>query len=94
MTLEDDNRRYHEAAHAMQTAVKIDQERGSQDGSPKHLRVGINSAMVNHDAIATLLIDKGIITEEEYVAALAAAMEREVARYRERINLPEGIILG
>lgn len=94
MSEKDDLRRYREAAHAMQTAVAIDHERGSDDATPKHLRVGINAAMVNDDALIHILIEKGIITREEYLAALAAAMEREVARYREELGIPDGVALG
>lgn len=87
--------RYHQAAHAMQTAVAIDHARnGERDVTPKHTRVGINSAMVNAEAVATLLMDKGIFTLDEYHAALAAAMEREVARYRDELGLPDGWVLG
>lgn len=79
-----DNERYIAAAHAMQSGVKFDQEYGSSDGTSKHLRTGINSAMVNDAAIARLLIEKGLFTEEEYMKAVADEMEKEVARY-ERI---------
>jgi hypothetical protein len=91
---EQDLRRYTDAAHAMQTAVAIDHARGNPDGSPKHLRVGVNAAMVDHAALATLLMDKGLITLDEYEAALAAAMEREVARYRDHLGIPDGVALG
>lgn len=74
--------RYTAAAHAMQTGVKFDQEAGSTDGTPKHLRTGINSAMVNNAAVARLLIAKGIFTEVEYFEAIADEMEKEVERYR------------
>lgn len=80
-----DKARYENAAHAMQSGVKFDQELGSGDGTPKHLRTGINSCMVNDDAIARLLIAKGIITMDEYEAAVADAMEREVERYKVRL---------
>lgn len=73
--------RYERAAHAMQTGVKMDQETGSDDGTPKHLRTGINSALVDVSAMAGLLLKKGIFTEEEYFEAIAYAMEKEVARY-------------
>ena len=47
----------------------------------KHLRVGVNSAMVDSAGLATLLIEKGIITGDEYEKALADAMEHERERY-------------
>lgn len=74
-----DKERYMEAAHAVQTGVMYDQE--ATPDSFKHLRTGVNSAMVNSAAIASLLIARGVFTKEEYVASLADEMEREQARY-------------
>lgn len=78
--------RYLAALHAMQTGVAIEQARGSRDGEPKHLRVGINSAKVEIGALAALLIEKGLFTRDEYTAAVADAMETEVAAYEQRIQ--------
>lgn len=73
--------RYHAAMHGMQTGVAVDQSNGSTDGTPKHLRVGINSALVDSAALATLLMAKGLFTIDEYHAALADAAEAERDRY-------------
>lgn len=73
--------RYLQAAHAMQTGVALQIAHDPKVGAPKDLRVGINSAMSDAGALAKLLIDKGIFTEEEYYLAMAEAMEREAARY-------------
>lgn len=78
--------RYNSAAHAMQSGVAQDHALGSRDGSPKHLRVGVNSALVNQAALAKLLIDKGIITEDEYLIAVVEAMEDEVRRYEDMLT--------
>lgn len=88
------NERYLAACHAMQTGVAavMEKEPFSKDRgecSPKHLRVGVNSAMCDHAALVRLLIAKGIFTEEEYAVEVTAEMEREVERYRRRID-PEG----
>lgn len=77
---------YMALAHAMQTGVKFDQESGSTDGTPKHLRVGVNSCMVNNDAVARLLMEKGVFTQEEYIQAVVDAMRREVERYEELLT--------
>lgn len=80
-------KRYELASHAMQTGVAVEIDFNIQAGkkdaatSPKHLRVGINSAMVEHSAMVSLLMKKGIITELEYAETLAEAMEIEVERY-------------
>jgi hypothetical protein len=91
-------REYEAFAHAMQTGVAYsdpDQfggERGTVSNTLKHLRVGVNSAMVDHSALASLLIEKGIITKLEYVEALRDAMRAEVERYTvlvaERLGTP------
>lgn len=91
-----DLERYTAATHAMQSGVRL---RMSQEGapddselwpghtSPKHLRVGINSAMSDMGGLARLLVAKGVITEEEYVKAVADAMEAEVQSYHEMCGL-------
>lgn len=61
---------------------------------PKHLRVGVNSAMVDTSAMVQLMIDKGLITKLEWATALADGMEREVQMYRERLNLPDNVKLA
>lgn len=77
---------YLEAAHAMQTGVAMRMTRHPEEIDPKHLRVGVNSAMVNQAAIARLLIEKGIITEEEYEKAICAEMNAEAERYQKTIR--------
>ena len=90
MSKESDQQRYLNACHAMQTGVKweMEQQAGSQHiaTSPKHLRVGVNSALVSHGALVKLLVEKGILTEDEYITSQADAMEAEVALYEERAN--------
>lgn len=77
-----DIQRYTAAAHAMQSGVAFKMGHDPHETSPKHLRVGVNSAMSDSSALAMLLMAKGLITEEEYVQAQADAMEREAELYR------------
>lgn len=81
-----DDQRYITAMRAMQSGVALDIEHNPQTVSPKHLRVGLNSAMVTDAAMAGLLIDKGFFTREEYVKAIADQMEREAESYRKKIS--------
>jgi hypothetical protein len=96
-------RRYLAAVHAMQTGVKMLAHRQNPSGgpvpdeaetSPKHLRVGVNSALLDSGALAALLIEKGIITAEEHVAKLAELAEADVASYKARLGLPPNVHLG
>jgi len=78
--------RYQAAAHAMQTGVAVEMARGSRETQPKHLRVGVNCTARDLGSLAGLLIEKGVITREEYLKALAEGMEAEVRSYQERIG--------
>lgn len=78
--------RYAAAAHAMQSGVAAEIGLGTKSTEPKHLRVGVNSALVDSAALAELLIGKGIITEDEYVEAIATGMEREAKAYEDRLS--------
>ena len=83
--------RYIAAAHAMQSGVKADMETDPNQLSqgattPKHFRVGLNNVMADHGSLAQLLIDKGVITEAEYLGAIADGIEREQARYEELLT--------
>lgn len=79
------SRSYLEAAHAMMSGVAAKMNYDSKDVEPKHLRTGINSAMVSDAAIVRLLIKKGIFTLEEFEAELTDEMNREVERYEEEL---------
>jgi hypothetical protein len=82
----DATERYLAAAHAMQSGVAAEMQHDPACTAPKHLRVGVNSSLVNSSALAELLIAKGIITDAEYVEALAKGMECEQARYEQMLS--------
>lgn len=85
-TPEQARARYVAAAHAMQSGVAVKMQHDPAETTPKHLRVGVNSAMVEHSALTLLLVDKGVITEAEYYTALADAMEREAKLYEQWVR--------
>lgn len=90
MSTEDLRRRYLAAMHAVQSGVAYAQQIDPKDGTPKHLRTGINSALVNDAALTKLLIAKGIITEVEYWTALVEEAEAEKQRYEEQLSAHYG----
>jgi hypothetical protein len=78
---------YKQLAHAMQSGVATEMHLPyTKQTDPKHLRVGVNSAMVDAGALAGLLIRKGIITELEYVQAIRDGMAAEVEAYQQRLT--------
>lgn len=83
--------RYVKAAHAVQSGVAMDMATDPNPNSqgattPKHLRTGLNAVMADHGSLAKLLIDKGIITQDEYLDAIADGQEREQARYEKLLT--------
>ena len=75
----------------MQSGVAAKMNFDPNETQPKHLRVGVNSAMSDMGGLATLLIAKGVITEDEYLAAIADAMEREAKTYADEISRRSGV---
>lgn len=89
--LEQVKQRYLKACHAMQTGVKLLMQVDPGDGdtgetSPKHLRVGVNSALISASAAVQLLIEKDVITELEYFTKLATLTEEDVRSYEQRLS--------
>lgn len=92
-------REYEAALHAMQSGVAMTRQRDIEDGvpedrretGPKHLRVGVNSAMSDHGALVRLLIAKGLFTEDEYVDEVIAGMQREQRSYEARLSERVGV---
>jgi hypothetical protein len=84
---------YAHLAHAMQSGVAYDI--GSWKPSPgnsehntssKFLKVAVNSALCDHGALVTLLISKGVFTEEEYFDAAIFQLVEEVKTYERTLS--------
>ena len=85
-----DLERYNVALHAMQSGVAAKMGYDRKETEPKHLRVGVNAAMVEHAALAHLLMARGFITDREYTQAIADQMEAEVRSYEEWLSEKTG----
>jgi hypothetical protein len=86
-----DKKNYEEACHAMQTGVALAMQKaggpGAGDTSPKHLRVGVNSAMIQVTALVSVLVKKGVFTLDEYTDTLVEEMNNEVSRYEDELGV-------
>jgi hypothetical protein len=80
MTIYEFQEKYERLQHSMQAAIGFEMENNSNLRNPKHQRVGINTALVEIASIAKLLIDKKVITEDEYFEYLLDGMKREAER--------------
>lgn len=79
--------RYQRAAHRVQTAIAtLMAMPGYNATDPKHLRVGIDMSKSDMGGLATLLIEKGVITQDEYIEAVTAAAEREALSFERQIQ--------
>ena len=70
-----------ELQHAIQSGVAQKMSLDSSETDPKHLRVGVNSAMCDHAALVKVLIDEGVLTFEGYQAARQEVYTKEVQMY-------------
>lgn len=88
--------RYMAAMHGVQAGIAMLIEQGETLATPKHLRVGIDSAMVSDAALVQLLIEKGVISELEYYESLVkyADMERETLERRlsDKLGVPVNLL--
>lgn len=81
---------YQALLHGVQTGIGYRLEHDKRLADPKHLRTGIDSAMVSDAAIVKLLIDKGVFTELEFVTALRDKAQEEVARNEAELQVRFG----
>jgi hypothetical protein len=83
---------YQALAHAMQTGIAylmhLDDDKSTD---PKHLRVGVNSALCCNGALVELLVNKGLITETEYYETLLIVMRKEVINYERDLAARYGV---
>lgn len=86
MSLEEERARLLAAQHAMMTGVGYMMQYDNAESDLKHIRTGINTALANCEVIAKILIDKGIITQEEYFKECADAMEKERDSYKTKLE--------
>lgn len=81
---------YEKLLHAMQSGVAMMMNYNPKETEPKHLRVGINAALCDHAALVNLLINKGVISDKEYIQVITDEMADEVERYKKAIKIHLG----
>lgn len=83
--------------HAMQTGVKLTLHRTLRADTDatvkrelKHLRVGINSALVETGALTKCLVDAGVITLADFMDARIELLQRDVESYEQKLGVKLG----
>lgn len=79
----DDRARYDRAVHCIQAGSKM---LAARNGEHPQSRTGINIAMRDHASIVKLLIDKRVITDAEYLKAIADGAEAEVRSLEDQLG--------
>jgi hypothetical protein len=76
------------AGHRIQTAIAllISADADYQAAAPKHLRVGVDTSKSDMKGLADLLIEKGVFTKDEYIAAITVACEEEADGYEKKVQ--------
>jgi hypothetical protein len=87
-----DAERYERAAHRVQSAIAFHPDRPRDQY--KDLRTGLDLSKSDLGGLATLLIEKGLITKAEYIAAVADAAEREAEAKEHELSVRFGINVG
>lgn len=92
----EDMAEYNRLVHAMQSGVAMAIELGSKEANPKHLRVGVNVAIVECSALYGLLVSKGVITAREATDTILDAHGMEVSRHASELSRELGydVVLG
>jgi hypothetical protein len=78
--------------HQVQSAIAFLMSHTASNGQrhpetePKHLRVGVNSAMVETAALGRLLLAKGIFTNTEYFEMLIKVWVEERDSYLQQLH--------
>lgn len=94
MSMEIDPRimaRYEQLMHAMQSGVAALEGMAANgqcrcaELEPKHLRAGVNSALIETSSLVRLLVEKGVFTWAEYWASVIVTLEADVASYERKI---------
>jgi hypothetical protein len=81
--------RYERAAHRVQTALAFMPDHDNM--KPKHLRTGIDMSKSDMAGLATLLVEKGVFTKEEYIEAVTTSAEAEADAYEHELSVRTGI---
>lgn len=81
--------RYERAAHRVQTSVAFMGERPAD--LYKDLRTGVDMSKADMGGLVTLLIEKGVFTLAEYIAAIAASAEREAEAKENELSVRHGL---
>ncbi len=81
-----DQARYYLHLKRMQSGVAAMMPIDPKSTEPKHLRVGVNSALVDTGAIAKLLLAKGVFTREELWKQLADSAEEEADKHEKLVQ--------
>jgi hypothetical protein len=82
----------HAILHALQSGIAAKIDIGLSAGeTPKHLRVGVDNAIIMLSALQKALQDKGIILEDEFLDAYLFLLREEQERVEAELSKHMGV---
>jgi hypothetical protein len=79
-------REYQRLAHAVQSGIEYLKEYNPNLVNTKHLRTGIDLSKCEESALVRLLIEKGVITADEYFTKVNEVLKEEVKRSEKQLK--------
>lgn len=80
---------YKRHAHAVLSAIGFNPNKTALE--PRHLRVGIDMGKADTAGLVNLLIDKGVLSAQEYIEAVEKSAAEEVERQKQALARELGI---
>jgi hypothetical protein len=83
--------RSNELMHAIQSGIAYNMQLDPNgETSAKHLRVGVNNALIQHAALIRVLCDSHVILLEKYLEVYVALLEDEKKSYEAQLTTMYG----
>lgn len=90
-SIEEKKALYLRMMHGLQSSIAALMSFDLALGEKKHLRVGVDSALIQSSALARLLIEKDLITEEEFWDSTLIVLAEDLTKNRERFAKEMGV---
>lgn len=91
LDVEEKKKLYLSMMHGLQSGIATMITLDQKYASPKDLRVGVDSALIQDSALAQLLMEKGIITEDEYWTRVLRLVGEDITSLRRRVSILWGV---
>ena len=86
----ENNEQIAELTKGIQKGIEYISQTDFTEIQPKQMRLELNIMMIQHNALVEVLVDKRLITKEEYTQYVIRHMEQEIQAYKEDLHVIYG----